>query len=148
MVEEAEIESGWQNSIMDGLRYVGGEETTKLLNNMETSKANISMVTTAPGGIMSLFSSSSLSSMISRIWLMIKAIFKKSIVNAIGHNADAMTMFANAKIFYNALMEMPKCIQQITIPGVCIKNTAFDVDCLANHILVVEIIVKKEFQYH
>ena len=49
ILEEAEAESGWQNSIMDGLRYVGGEETTKMLNNMETSKANISMMTSAPG---------------------------------------------------------------------------------------------------
>ena len=63
---------------------------------------------------------------------MLNSEFEKSIIGAIGHNADAMTMFANAKIFYNALMEMPQCIQQITIPGVCIKNTTFDVDCLAN----------------
>ena len=27
---------------------------------------------------------------------------------------------------------MPQCIQQVTIPGVCIKNTTFDVDTLAN----------------
>ena len=132
ILEEAEAESGWQNSIMDGLRYVGGEETTKMLNNMETSKANISMMTSAPSAAMSLVSSTSLSSMISSIWPMIKATFEKSVIGAIGHNADAMTMFANAKIFYNAFMEMPNCIEQTKIPGVCVKYTTFDVVTLAN----------------
>ena len=126
---------------MSGLRYVGDKETHKLLNNMEAAQAGVAMMTSAPSAFTNLASSTSLSSMISSIWPLLKSAIEVSITNAIGQNADAMTLFANAKIFYDALMEMPQCIQQVTIPGVCIKNTTFDVDTLANRYTVVEIIL-------
>ena len=128
---EKEAENWVKQTLEDGLRMIGSEKLNELLNEMDNVKAETSIVINLFRGALAGVTSD-VSSVMDNVWKILKNCVRVAINNAIGANSEAMILFSNAKIFYNAIMSMPECIDgNMTIPGVIIRNNCWDPDSLA-----------------